>query len=95
VRPLGGDAATAHQQTRLRTLRDLDSAALKLAKGWRLLLQDTTSTRDWREHVFEMVPQADIEVAMNKVETLARPDASSQILCSDAGQGGAACTFAR
>jgi hypothetical protein len=28
-----GDAATAHQQARLRTLRDLDSAALKLAKG--------------------------------------------------------------
>jgi hypothetical protein len=45
--------------------------------------------------VFETVPQAAIEVAMNKVETLVRPDASSQILCSDAGQGGAACTFAR
>src|SRR3954451_14367669 len=31
------DAAKAHQQARLRTLRDLDSAALKLAKGRRLL----------------------------------------------------------
>jgi TnpA family transposase len=69
-----GDAAKAHQQARLRTLRDLDSAALKLAKGWRLLLQDTTPAQAWREHVFEMVPQAEIEAAMDKVETLVRPD---------------------
>jgi Tn3 transposase DDE domain/Domain of unknown function (DUF4158) len=69
-----GDAAKAHQQARLRTLRDLDSAALKLAKGWRLLLQDTTPARGWRDHVFESVPQADIEAAMDTVEALIRPD---------------------
>jgi TnpA family transposase len=69
-----GDAAKAHQQARLRTLRDLDSAALKLAKGWRLLLQDTTPAQAWREHVFETMPQAEIEAAMDKVEALVRPD---------------------
>jgi hypothetical protein len=69
-----GDAAKAHQQARLRTLRDLDSAALKLAKGWRLLLRDATPGRAWREHVFETVPQAEIEAAVDRVETLVRPD---------------------
>lgn len=69
-----GDAAKAHQQARLRTLRDLDSAALKLAKGWRLLLQDTTPAQAWREHVFETMPQAEIEAAMDRVEALVRPD---------------------
>jgi TnpA family transposase len=68
------DAAKAHQQARLRTLRDLDSAALKLAKGWRLLLQDATPPREWREHVFDAVPQADIGAAMDRVEALVRPD---------------------
>ncbi len=69
-----GDAAKAHQQARPRTLRDLGSAALKLAKGWRLLLRDTTPARAWREHVFEAVPQAEIEAAMDRVEALVRPD---------------------
>jgi TnpA family transposase len=68
------DAAKAHQQARLRTLRDLDSAALKLAKGWRLLLRDTTPAGAWREHVFETVPQAEIEAAVDKIEALVRPD---------------------
>ena len=31
------------------------SAALKLARGWRLLLQDTTPARGWRDHVFQSV----------------------------------------
>lgn len=68
------DAAKAHQQARLRTLRDLDGAALKLAKGWRLLLRDTTPAQAWREHVFETVPQAEIEAAMDRAEALVRPD---------------------
>ncbi len=68
------DAAKAHQQARLRTLRDLDSAALKLAKGGRLLLRDTTPAGAWREHVFETVPQAEIEAAVDKIEALVRPD---------------------
>src|SRR4051794_14419655 len=67
------DAAKAHQQARLRTLRDLDGAALKLAKGWRLLLQDATPAQAWREHVFEAVPQAEIEAAMDRGEGLGRP----------------------
>ena len=69
-----GDAAKAHQQARLRTLRDLDGAALKLAKGWRLLLRDTPPPADWQEHVFDAVPRAEIEAAMERVETLVRPD---------------------
>ena len=68
------DAAKAHQQARLRTLRDLDSAALKLAKGWRLLLRDTPPPAAWQEHVFDAVPRAEIEAAMERVETLVRPD---------------------
>jgi hypothetical protein len=68
------DAAKAHQQARLRTLRDLDGAALKLAKGWRLLLRDTPPPADWQEHVFDAVPRAEIEAAMERVETLVRPD---------------------
>ena len=69
-----GGAAKAHQQARLRTLRDLDGAALKLAKGWRLLLRDTPPPADWQEHVFDAVPRAEIEAAMERVETLVRPD---------------------
>jgi len=69
-----GDAVKAHQQARLRTLRDLDGAALKLAKGWRLLLRDTPPPADWQEHVFDAVPRAEIEAAMDKVEMLVRPD---------------------
>jgi TnpA family transposase len=69
-----GDAAQAHQQARLRTLRDLDSAALKLAQGWRRLLQGTPPPVEWQEHVFDAVPRAEIEAAMEKVEMLVRPD---------------------
>jgi TnpA family transposase len=68
-----GDAAKAHQQARLRTLRDLDSAALKLARGWRRLLQYTPPV-EWQEHVFDTVPRAELEAAMDKVEMLVRPD---------------------
>lgn len=66
------DAQARDREARLRSLRDLDAAALTLRQGWGLLLEQDGQA-DPREAVFAAVPRAAIEAAMARVDALARP----------------------
>ncbi len=46
-------------QKRLRTLKDLDQAALLLARACALLLDDNTDVPDLRQVIFKCVPKTD------------------------------------
>jgi TnpA family transposase len=66
------DAQARDREARMRSLRDLDAAALTLRQGWGLLLEQGGEA-DPREAVFAAVPRAAIEAAMARVDALARP----------------------
>lgn len=67
-------AEAADRQDRLRSLRDLDGAAMLLhAMGLLVLTDDALPLDEWRDMLFEQVPRPDIEAAMSKVEAIARP----------------------
>lgn len=68
-------ADNAHRKARLRTLRDLDGAALKLKDVVQLLLtgEEEVPLNRWRDALFTTIPQADIDAAMALVDALACP----------------------
>lgn len=66
-------AEAADRQDRLRSLRDLDGAAMLLhTMGLLVLADDVLPLNEWRDVLFEQVPRPDIEMAMAKVEEIAR-----------------------
>jgi TnpA family transposase len=68
------EADTAHRKARLRTLRDLDAAALRLRDVVRLAIGGEELPLDqWREALFTTISETDITAAMALVETLACP----------------------
>ena len=67
-------AEAADKQGRLRSLRDLDGAAMLLhAMAQLVLTEDALPLNEWRDVLFERLPRPDIEAAMSKVETIAKP----------------------
>src|SRR3546814_64925 len=67
-------AEAADKQDRLRSLRDLDGAAMLLhAMGLLVLTDDVLPLNEWRDVLFERLPRPDIEAAMSKVEAIAKP----------------------
>src|SRR5271168_2243913 len=69
------DAEAADKTARLRSLRDLDAAALLLRDMGRLVFdEDELPLDQWREALFERLPRADLEAAMAEIEAVARPD---------------------
>jgi hypothetical protein len=67
-------AEAADKQARLRSLRDLDGAAMLLHRvGLLVLTDDALPLSEWRDMLFEQLPRPDIEAAMAKVEAIARP----------------------
>lgn len=67
-------AEAADKKDRLRSLRDLDGAAMLLhAMGLLVLVDDALPLNEWRDVLFERLPRPDIEAAMSKVEAIARP----------------------
>jgi TnpA family transposase len=63
------------QKERLRTLRQLDRAAMTLARACEVLLNDGSEETDLRGAVFSQVPQDDLAAALETVGTLTRsPD---------------------
>lgn len=60
-------------QKRLRTLKDLDQAALLLARACALLLDDNTDVPDLRQVIFKCVPKNRLAESVSKVNELARP----------------------
>ncbi len=69
------DAEAADKAARLRSLRDLDAAALLLRDMGRLVLdEDDLPLDQWREALFERLPRADLEAAMAEIDAVARPN---------------------
>ena len=66
-------AARTGQQTRLRTLRDLDAAALRLRDACALLLDLRHRDPEVREVIFARVPAEDLAEAVAVIEALTRP----------------------
>lgn len=73
LRGLFADAARADRQARLRTLKDLDRAALLLATVGRLLLDPEVVDTDLRTQAFARVPPETLAQALASVEALTRP----------------------
>ena len=70
------DAEADHKKARLRTLHDLDAAALLLASLGRLTLAEDDLPADhaeWRAALFETIPRQSIEDAITEVEARAKP----------------------
>ncbi len=61
------------KQARLRTLKDLDTAALQLSQACRVLLESEVAPDKVREAVFERIDAEALAAAIKQVETFARP----------------------
>lgn len=67
------EAKKTGQKKRLRTLKDLDRAALLLARACALLLDENTDETALRTTIFKIVPPAKMTESVDKVNELARP----------------------
>ena len=71
-------AEEAHRKSRLRSLRDLDAAAIMLRDVGQHVVadgDDALPVAEWRNALFEQIARADIEAAMASVDSLvAAPD---------------------
>ena len=67
------DAQTEGEQQRLRTLRDLDAAALQLWEAIQVLLDEQIDDTAVRRQTFLQLPRQRLVEAGTQVETLARP----------------------
>jgi len=70
---LFSDAAAVGKKTRLRTIRDLDVAALKLRRAGAVLMDETVEDAAVRAAAFVLVPRADFAHAMEQIDLLIRP----------------------
>lgn len=61
------------QKKRLRTLKDLDRAALLLARACALLLDENTDDAALRQAIFRRIPKDQLVESVDKVNELARP----------------------
>ncbi|WP_244393926.1 MULTISPECIES: Tn3 family transposase [Brucella] len=67
------EAATAAKQARLRSLRDLDAAALKLRDAAIVILDPETPDDAVRTAIFDLIDRQTLDVAVERVGTLAEP----------------------
>jgi TnpA family transposase len=66
-------AEEAHRKSRLRSLRDLDAAAIMLRDVGEHVVADGDDARpvaEWRKALFEQIARADIQAAMASVDSL-------------------------
>ena len=83
VTDLLAQAKLAGEKERLRTLRDLDAAALQLREACAVLLDEACSAARVRSLIFARVPKPQLAKAVALVEALARPpedDYQSELL---------------
>ena len=73
VTKLFSDAAAVGKKTRLRTIRDLDAAALKLRRAAGILVDDTVNDGAVRAAAFTLVPRLDLVDALEQIDLLIRP----------------------
>ncbi len=67
------DATKAGEQARLRTIKDLDAAAMQLGQACHLLLDANIADAEVRAAVFSIVKPENLEAALSEMESLVRP----------------------
>jgi TnpA family transposase len=67
------EANKAGEKARLRTIKDLDAAALRLGAACRVILDPDIPDTELRTTIFTTTNYEDLEAAIGRVETLARP----------------------
>jgi len=70
---IAGEAKNLGKKNRLRTLKDLDKAAIALAKACTLLLDEGHSPNDLRDEIFASVSKTQITHSIGIINELARP----------------------
>jgi TnpA family transposase len=70
---LFAEAVKADRKARLRTLKDLDQAALTLAETCTLALDESVPEAELRSRMLARTPRETLEQAVNQVQALARP----------------------
>ncbi len=73
VTALFTDAAKIGKKARLRTLRDLDDAALQLRQAGRVLMDDTVDDGDVRGAAFTIMPREMLAAALEQIDAIVRP----------------------
>ena len=73
VTTLFADAAKVGKRTRLRTIRDLDAAALQLRQAGGVLMDDTVEDGAVRQAAFAVVPRAVLVAALEQIDAIVRP----------------------
>lgn len=61
------------KKERLRTIKDLDTAALRLGTACAVILDPNCEDKSVREVIFQLIPQEKLQASVSKVEELARP----------------------
>jgi hypothetical protein len=67
------EAENTFKKERIRTLRDLDAAALCLVDGMKIILDETYDDAEIRKVIFAQIPKEKLKTAAATVEELARP----------------------
>ena len=67
------DAAKASDKSRLRTMKDLDAAAVQLMQVCRLVLDSELQDADLRTAIFKATEREELEAAVSQVDSLVRP----------------------
>jgi TnpA family transposase len=73
VSKLFTDAAAIGKRARLRTIRDLDAAALRLRRATGVLMDEAVTDSAVREAAFAVVPRGEIAEALAKIDEIVRP----------------------
>lgn len=67
------EAARASDRARLRTIKDLDSAAIQLSQVCRIVLDDNLADSDLRATIYNALKREDLQFALNQVDSIVRP----------------------
>ena len=73
VTTLFTDAAKIGKKARLRTIRDLDAAALQLRRAGGVLMDDAVEDGAVREAAFAIVPRTMLATALAQIDAIVRP----------------------
>ena len=73
VSTLFTDAAKVGNKARLRTIRDLDAAALQLRRAGGVLMDDAVEDGAVREAAFALVPRVTLAAALEQIDAIVRP----------------------
>ena len=73
VTALFTDAAKVGKKARLRTIRDLDAAALQLRRAGGVLMDDTVKDNAVRKAAFAIVPRTMLAAALEQIDAIVRP----------------------